>query len=455
MLGRTMTMDLTANVPVGFRQAAHHDAFFAALRALADMGERRRLPAGAVESEPAWRVTVAGLVTMRLVDRWAAGGAPAIEPTLSEIESVQRAIIACDPGPIPNILTGIVLASTRWWGRRSPVVLTSVLAYARLLDGDEERRDWALADDVYTTFLAHVRTADEFELVPNACVRLGRCRRYLGRLDDAAAAFDIALGASTAVGDSYNALLARIGAASIVNRRGDLPAAEVLLDGVIRDAERLAGERAAFFEPLARAKHERAHVAYNRDQHEYAVTLLYEAMRAYTDDRLRDNALHDLATAFIDLGRHEAGRDAFLVLRAAGCTALQRWMATVNLLRLAVIEGQEPVFERYRRELASVTALPPMIAAKYFLHVGEGCHRFGRDAAARNALARATHLAEQHQFNQILLMADELAAHVRNGAAAPAGMAASSEVTTTPAVERVVSFVRELRAVATAGVGER
>src|SRR5581483_10829448 len=135
---------------------------------------------------------------------------------------------------------------------------------------------------------SHTRTPDEFELVPNACVRLGRARRHLGRLADASAAYEMAVDAAIAAADAYNGLLGRIGAASVVRLRGDLPAAEALLDGIVNDARAMSNQHPAYFETLARALHERAYVAYEREQFECALTYLHEAMRAYTDDRQRD-----------------------------------------------------------------------------------------------------------------------------------------------------------------------
>jgi tetratricopeptide (TPR) repeat protein len=450
MLGLTMPLDMMtglAGVSAGARRATAHEGFFAVLRDLAEAGQARGLEGAAIEQEPAWRVTMAGLVTMRLVDRWANSRAPAVPtPTLEEIEAVQRAIIACEAGPIPNILTGIVLAVTRWWARRSPVVLTSVLAYARLLDGDDQQ-NWKLAEDVYFTFLTHARTADEFELVPNASVRLGRCRRHLGRLADASAAYEMAVDAASSIGDAYNALLGRIGGASIVRLHGDLPAAEALLDVIIEDARAMSNQHPSYFETLARALHERAYVAYEREQFECALTHLHEAMRAYTDDRQRDRALHDIAQVLVDLGHRDAGRDALLVLRATGSSPVQRWEATINLLELAAGDGLETMFERLARELGAVKVLPPYLAAHYHLQLGDGYRRFGRAAAARNALARAIHIAEQHRFNRILIMAEQLSA----APVLPARDARHLTQPPTSAIARVTSFVRELRELATAG----
>jgi len=119
----------------------------------------------------------------------------------------------------------------------------------------------------------------------------------------------------------------------------------------------------------------------------------------------------------------------------------------VNLLELAAADGEEAVFERFARELAAVKALPPFIAARYFLQLGDGYRRFGRGAAARNALARAIHIAEQHRFNQILIMAEQLSA----APVLPTREARHLTQAPTSAVARVANFVRELRELATAG----
>jgi hypothetical protein len=233
----------------------------------------------------------------------------------------------------------------------------------------------------------------------------------------------------------------------VVRLRGDLPAAETLLDVVIDDARGMSNQHPSYFEPLARALHERAYVAYEREQFECALVHLHEAMRAYTEDRLRDNALHDIAQVLVELGHRDAGRDALLVLRAAGSSPMQRWSATVNLMELAAGDGHEMQFERLAQELAAIKVLPPHIAARYYLQLGDGYRRFGKAVASRNALARAIHIAEQHRFNQILIMAEQLSA-------APVLPTRDERHLTQPptsAVTRVANFVRELRELATAG----
>jgi hypothetical protein len=126
---------------------------------------------------------------------------------------------------------------------------------------------------------------------------------------------------------------------------------------------------------------------------------------------------------------------------------MQRWSATVNLIELAGGDGNETLFDRLASELAAVKVLPPHIAARYYLQLGDGYRRFGRAAAARNALARAIHVAEQHRFNQILIMAEQLSA----APVLPTRDARHLTQPPTSAIARVANFVRELRELATAG----
>src|SRR5262249_9577883 len=125
----------------------------------------------------------------------------------------------------------------------------------------------------------------------------------------------------------------------------------------------------------------------------------------------------------------------------------QRWTATVNLLEMSAADGDETLFERLAREMAAVKVLPPFIAARYYLQLGDGYRRFGRGAAARNALARAIHIAEPHRFNQILIRAEQLSA----APVLPTRDARQLKQPQTSAVAHVANFVRELRELATAG----
>jgi hypothetical protein len=114
---------------------------------------------------------------------------------------------------------------------------------------------------------------------------------------------------------------------------------------------------------------------------------------------------------------------------------------------MAATDMDEATFDRLASELSAVKAMPPFLSAHYYLQLGDGCRRFGRAADARNALARAIHISEQHRFNQILIMAEQL----RAAPVAPTRVDCPSTQPPPSAVAHVTSFVRELRELATAG----
>jgi hypothetical protein len=148
----------------------------------------------------------------------------------------------------------------------------------------------------------------------------------------------------------------------------------------------------------------------------------------------------DLAMAFSQIGLRSAARDANLILAATAQEQYTRWVATINLMEIASLDGSEPVFEQYRRELADVD-LPPTLRIEYHLQVGRGCRIFGKIDAARTELAKVLQLAEQHRLNEYIFTAERELNELDRGqrlsgraaAAAPAG------------VQDVANALREMR----------
>ena len=118
-----------------------------------------------------------------------------------------------------------------------------------------------------------------------------------------------------------------------------------------------------------------------------------------------------------------------------------RWLATVNLMEIASLDGSELVFEQYRREMADVE-LPASISAEYHYYVGQGYRLFGRFELAAASLERAIELAERHRLNQVLIKAEASLQEVRAGRA----RAARTVAEPSPEVTTVAGAIRELRA---------
>jgi tetratricopeptide (TPR) repeat protein len=397
------------------------------------------------EGTPDWRAATAGVGVLRLVDEWVAG-APAATRNRWGLHAVRLAVEAMPEGrPARAVLLGIVELVATSPPAHADVLAARLLAYGHALDLDGS---YSLAADVFETLIALAGTADLPDVAFDAGMRLGYCRRMLGRLEAAASAYAAAGAAAERLGEPAKRLRVRVADAKMALARGNLPVAAAILDETIA-----AAEGPALNEVRAIALHDRAAVAFTAGQVEAAVHFAYDALGRTSDTLARDRVLSDLAAMFVQLDLRSAARDALLVLTATAQEQYTRWLALINLLELAALDGSELVFEQYRRELATAT-LPVDLAASYHLVAGQGCRRFGRLEAARGALRTATRLAERHALHQLSFEAERELEQVERSArgerlaeARPAGAEAEAPASLRP----VASAIRELRVLA--GVG--
>jgi hypothetical protein len=112
-------------------------------------------------------------------------------------------------------------------------------------------------------------------------------------------------------------------------------------------------------------------------------------------------------------------------------------------MEIAAIDGSEPVFEQYRRELADVS-LPAPLAGEYHYYVGQGYRLFKRFDLAAASLERAIEIAERHKLNQLLIKAEASLGEVRAGEA----LAPSAASEPPPELTSVAGAIREMRALA-------
>jgi tetratricopeptide (TPR) repeat protein len=404
---------------VGSPDALRHVAYFEAL-GQSDAGT------------PEWEATSAGLVVLRLVDRWVWRHVRERAPTFREFVTVRRAVARVAPGPLKSTLEELASAIAVFSGARAAPVNDCLMAYARVL---QDGARWSLAADVYDTVILNARSASDSRALPVCAVRAGYCLRMMGRLDDADRVYRLGLDIASELGDGESRLLARVGLAAVRAQRGALVEAEALLDEVLSEATRDEPKAAAV---RAVALHDRGGVAIMRQQYEQAVLLLYEAFALYADVPNRDRALNDLATALGGLGLRGAARDAYFVIHSTSHQRDLRWWAGLNLMRLAVLEHNEHEFEAYHRSLRK-ESLTGTHAAHYALFVGEGYARFGRPDRARRAFARAAELAKE--FGLASVAAGAVSAQAAAGPEVGGAQAA------TPAVEHVVTAIRMLAGV--------
>jgi Tfp pilus assembly protein PilF len=367
-------------------ERTRHLAFFTEL---ASMDER----------EPSWRAVSAGLVVLRLLDAWIHEGAAAVAADGWGVRSVRAAVEEMPAGmPAQVILGGVVDALTSSRGGDLHAVAPRLMAYARGLDLDAQ---WGLAADVYETVIAHVDPVEDADVLVNAMLRRAHCLRQLGEHEVALEAFQSAADVARSSGDVSGSLRARIGEAKLVMSRGNLPAADRLLEQTVATAT-----AHGLLEVRSLATHDRSQIAHLRSQFDVAVKLAHDALRDSTNECERDRILSDLAGSFYMMGVKSSANDAFLVLASTAREQSARWVATINLMELASEAGTSLQFERYRQQLASAK-LPPLLRAQFELHAGRGYQTLGEMDAGRTWLERAVATATAHSLNQIVFEAEQ------------------------------------------------
>ena len=349
-----------------------------------------------------WTPTMAGFVTVRLVDKWAEALRGFLAPRPSEVAAVRDAIDKVAAGPARNALTAIVDAITQSWGRRRSQVSARLLAYAALL---YDTNEWALAADIYRTFLALTPSEPDARLVMHAWHRVGLCEAWLGRFPEAQEAHETARALATVDGDRYIELAAEHGLAVLTLRRGNVPQADEQFSAVVARCERHIAEVPALANVITIALHDQGTAAARRGDFDRAFSLLSRALDEACEQRQREKILNDVAFTFMQMGVLDTARRAYQIVELTTQDAAQRWVVSLNLMYLATLDGSETVFERYRQAMAR-EALPPRLAVNYQIILGEGCRRFGRESQARQAFDRAIVLAERHQLNRELIEAE-------------------------------------------------
>jgi len=449
-----------------------HTAYYAALAAL----ERR-------EDTPQWHATVAGLVTLRLVDRWIAsarrdspsGGsvttsiigddlAPAVLVEL--VEAAGRAVAAMDSGDSQkSLLEALVAAATTG---ASDALAQVLLAYAHALHSDAR---WSLAADVYETIGRLAATPRSYAstalrvLEPVASERLGHSRRMMGDLDGASAAYAAARAAACASGDRVRELRIEISEANLLMHVGNLPAAATALEDIIAEASHLAEiptSRSAASPPpdswpladvqisprdvLALARQDRGVVATMQRDYPFAIEHFFSAWRGFRDPTRRERVWCDMARALADMGLRHAAHDAYLVLHMTAREREIQLAAATNLLELAVIDGQQDAFVSYRAgldEAAASGTLPAWLApwVAFYIGMGEAC--FGHPDRARVTWNLALTLATESRVNEVIIRIDAALAALDAGRALDLPTVPSVPVAAP--IERITRVVRRVR----------
>jgi tetratricopeptide (TPR) repeat protein len=231
------------------------------------------------------------------------------------------------------------------------------------------------------------------------------------------------------MGDREGVLTVQVGIANTYLAKGNLPQAQSILDDVIMQAD---GK--AFEEIRGKALHTAAAIAHRRGNPGDGLKLAYEGLALIKDPAARDFVLGDIAALFTEVGMRDAARDAHLILAATAQSKLLQWTASLNLMDLESLDGNEEAFDSYARELARVP-MGVWLRSHYLLALGEGFERFGRYDAAADAFRDATSFAEANQIHQVAFKAQAALDAVERGAA---------KATSAPSVTWVPDEVNEV-----------
>ena len=418
-------------------------------------GSRRPLPhlaylealASTEEDSPRWHALTAGYAVLQLCDAWTDVDGGVLPPTGLELRRVRKRLAAVAPGdPIRRCLSqlGAVIeqpaiepdADER--RLRSLQVGRVLAAYGKLLQYESS---WALSKDVHDTIITYAQLVDDEERLLDSMLQVGFSLRMLGQFEESREAYDTLHATAGQVGSEHYLLLAELGFAKIAHERGNLPAAAGMLDRILEDTR--VGEHSTV---RSRALVDRARVADQLGDYASALVIGYEALEKSTEPMTRDRLLVNLGMTLTHLGLWSEARDAYLIAHASAQEAAVRWVAQVNLMELAYLDGNEVSFEQFRRGIP-LHDLPPYIETVFHETSAHGLRTFGRMAEALDSFRRMLEVAERHKLNEFVIKAAAALEDVER-AVAPIAATRRSDLDQQPAdvgaVARSLTRMREL-----------
>lgn len=332
-----------------------------------------------------WRCRV-GILALNLVDRHLSSRrAPGSK--VRGVRALRRALPFVTPAPLRSALAAIV----DHVARQLPAddVLGALETYGERLN----RYGWfALASDVYQTAIAH---ADDAHL-PRLYERFGYSRRELGDTEAALTAYRWGRAIAERAGDEPAGLRLHIAQAHVEWTRGQLDDARDRMAFVLARAQ-------AVHRPdlIARAAHESGCIAHESDDATGALSFFALAIRSGGfaspgTPSARDRLLLDIGRAFAALRIRDVAQLACDTVKETAVERYTRWAALINLIDIAVDDGDERRFDAYRLALADAP-MPSRLLAAYHWNVGVGLQRFGRDEEARPSLLSVIRIA--HRMN--------------------------------------------------------
>lgn len=356
------------------------------------------------EDSAAWRSVFAGLSVLRLVDSYSELGAAVSPAGWAQVHSVRAAIEDLAEGdPVQGVLAR-VLEEVSKRGQIDEIVHRSLLAYGRALDYEAS---WGLATDVFATVAKFAKPEKNARLAVEANVAVGGAARRNGDWEVSARAYSQAAYLADTLGFREGTLTVQIGIANTYMAKGNLQQAQSILNDVLVQAR---DQR--FTDVQADALHARAALAQRQGASTEGIKLAYEALNLTTKPASRDFILGDIAAMFTEVGLRDSARDAHLILAATAQPKWVRWLATINLMELASLDGMEEVFDAYASELRKAP-MGTWLRSHFLLFLGEGLEKFGRYEAAEEVLEEAVAYTTANQIHSVSFKAEEILGAVR------------------------------------------
>jgi tetratricopeptide (TPR) repeat protein len=342
------------------------------------------------EKTPEWNSVFAGLSVLRLVDRFAELRDPAAELIEHEIERSRKCVESMGEGdPSRAILVRIINSLE---GDAGPSTIgPDLILYGRSLD---LKAMWSLAADVFQSVSEAYSARVYPQLVIEASTLLGAAARNTGDWTTSERGYARAEHLAESTGDRTGVLTVHIGLANSDMVRGNLQAADAELAAVIAESESAGLELVR-----ARALHARASVAHLKGDYQRAIHLAYRSLELTTNQSSRDRLLADIAAAYAGLGLRETARNGYSIVAITSPHQWVRWQATLNLMELAIDDGDERLFDTYVEQMKSA-ALDPRLKTYFLFFQAMGAQRFGRGNEL-DLFETARKFAEVNKLHQI------------------------------------------------------
>ena len=353
----------------------------------------------ASSDEPSWQALAAGYLVLRIFDDWLVIGPQRITTDMTFSNIFPTVAALSDAYEQERRALQAVLQMLTDAPELNPnAVVGPLLSYAFIL---ENRGSWLPAADVYQTT---VRALEFPSAIPDpASVALSQIRAGYcwANANDYERAFESYTHARTVAAYAKDAILqsqARLCLANLARARGDLPGAETMLDDLLADSLAYSPEVAAMIQP--NVLHSRGAVRQARGRYVEAIVDLYNAYLNTNDPLSRELILADLGACASVAGYRDTARDALEVIVLSGRNTLARQSTIVNLIEIAVLDGDRAAFERWRAEWQPAQ-YNPLTNAYGNLFVARGIERFvGRNEAV-SAFLEAARYAENAGIHQV------------------------------------------------------